>query len=206
MEYELRFYFNKEKTDEIVKLLNDNKELNKSLRTYEKTSQYNHCDNKYDFYSKEIDGRFRIRISKNESISKCKLSWKRRLPSTTSGDVNIEEEKELSIKSEEYDNLIFIVKNVMHFNLVESYERYRTVYENEEVEISIDEYPFGIAIEIESKNNSEESVTSWVNKLGLSVTDAYRLSWDDKYQELCKEQNVECFSEVTFSKLMPSIK
>ena len=39
----------------------------------------------------------------------------------------------------------------MHFNIVESYERYRTVFENEDVEISVDEYPFGICLEIENK-------------------------------------------------------
>ncbi len=29
-----------------------------------KTIQYNHSDPRYDFYSKEIDGRFRLRLSK----------------------------------------------------------------------------------------------------------------------------------------------
>lgn len=38
---------------------------------------------------------------------------------------------------------------------IESYERYRTVYYNEEIEISIDEYPFGIALEIENKSNDK---------------------------------------------------
>ena len=97
----------------------------------------------------------------------------------------------------------------MHFTIVESYERYRTVFENDEVEISIDEYPFGVCLEIENKStikNPEDVVKNWVNRIGLDIKNAYRLSWDDKYLELCKEQKVEVFNEVTFDKPMPIIK
>ena len=178
------------------------------LRTYEKTVQFNHCDPKYDFYSKEIDGRFRVRISSNDKETKCKLSWERRLNDTTTTNVNKEEEKEVKINKEDIDNFMFIVSNVMHFNIVESYERYRTIFENKDVEISVDEYPFGVALEIENKSQTkkpEEVITGWVDRLGLSFDDSYRLSWDDKYLELCKEQDIESYSEVTFDKPMPTI-
>lgn len=209
MEYEVRFYYPTEKLDKLINDLTNIKELKKILRTYEKTIQFNHCDSKYDFYSKEIDGRFRVRISSNEEETKCKLSWKRRLNDTTANNVNKEEEKEVNISKDDIDNFMFIVNNVMHFNVVESYERYRTVFENQDVEISVDEYPFGIALEIENKSkikNPEEVVTYWVNKLGLDFNDSYRLSWDDKYLELCKEQGIEAYNEVTFDKKMPFIK
>lgn len=209
MEYEVRFYYNSDDINRLMEKLSNIKELNKGLRTYEKTVQYNHCDTKYDFYSKEIDGRFRVRVSSNEEKSKCKLSWKRRIPSTLENDVNKEEEKEVNILYEDLDNFIFIVENVMHFNVVESYERYRTVFTNDDVEISLDEYPFGIALEIENKSNSkkpETVVRDWVSKLGLDINDAYRLSWDDKYAELCDEQNIERFNEVTFDKVMPKVR
>lgn len=97
----------------------------------------------------------------------------------------------------------------MHFTIVESYERYRTVFENDEVEISVDEYPFGVCVEVENKStikNPEDVVKNWVNRIGLEINDAYRLSWDDKYLELCKEQGVEKFNEVTFDRPMPSVK
>ena len=96
----------------------------------------------------------------------------------------------------------------MHFIVVDSYERYRIIFTNEDVEISIDEYPFGIALEIENKSstkNPEEVVMNYVSKLKLNIKDSYRLSWDDKYVELCKEQNKEIYNEVTFDKDMPSI-
>lgn len=209
MEYEVRFYYSKEKIEEIVQNLGGITELTKKLRTYEKTIQYNHSDKRFDFYDKEIDGRFRLRISSNDKETKCKLSWKRRLKSTTETEVNKEEEKEVRINPEDIDNFIFIINNVMHFEVVDSYERYRTVYENEDIEVSLDEYPFGVCVEIENKSltkNPEEVVKTWVDKLGLNINNAYRLSWDDKYLELCNEQGIERYNEVTFDKKMPIIK
>ena len=208
MEYEVRFYYPSSEVNNLLDKLSELKELEKKPRTYEKTVQYNHSDPRYDFYSKVIDGRFRLRLSKNIEESKCKLSWKRRLPNTTENLVNKEEEKEVRISYEDVDNFIFIIENVMHFKVVDSYERYRTIFTNEDVEISIDEYPFGIALEIENKSstkNPEEVVMNYVSKLKLNIKDSYRLSWDDKYVELCKEQNKEIYNEVTFDKDMPSI-
>lgn len=208
MEYEVRFYYPSSEINSLLDKLSELKELEKKPRTYEKTVQYNHSDSKYDFYSKEIDGRFRLRLSKNIEESKCKLSWKRRLPNTTENLVNKEEEKEVRISYEDVDNFIFIIENVMHFKVVDSYERYRTIFTNEDVEISIDEYPFGIALEIENKSstkNPEEVVMNYASKLKLNIKDSYRLSWDDKYVELCKEQNKKIYNEVTFDKDMPSI-
>lgn len=208
MEYEVRFYYPSSEVNNLLDKLSELKELEKKPRTYEKTVQYNHSDPRYDFYSKEIDGRFRLRLSKNIEESKCKLSWKRRLPNTTENLVNKEEEKEVRISYDDVDNFIFIIENVMYFKVVDSYERYRTIFTNEDVEISIDEYPFGIALEIENKSstkNPEEVVMNYASKLKLNIKDSYRLSWDDKYVELCKEQNKEIYNEVTFDKDMPSI-
>ena len=209
MEYEVRFYYEKEYIDNILSKLRSIKGLTEQKRTYEKTIQYNHCDERYNFYSQEIDGRFRLRISSNEKETKCKLSWKRRLKNTTETEVNKEEEKETRIEPKDIDNFLFIISNVMHFTIVESYERYRTVFENEDIEISIDEYPFGTCLEIEAKNNNnnqEKIVKQWVEKLKLNFKDSYRLSWDDKYSELCKEQGIEEYKEVTFDKPMPKVK
>ena len=196
MEYEVRFYYPSSEVNNLLDKLSELKELEKKPRTYEKTVQYNHSDSRYDFYSKEIDGRFRLRLSK------------RRLPNTTENLVNKEEEKEVRISYDDVDNFIFIIENVMYFKVVDSYERYRTIFTNEDVEISIDEYPFGIALEIENKSstkNPEEVVMNYASKLKLNIKDSYRLSWDDKYVELCKEQNKEIYNEVTFDKDMPSI-
>ncbi len=209
MEYEVRFYYSFEELNNILCKLRKEDNLKEQPRTYEKTIQYNHSDKRYNFYSEKIDGRFRLRISSNEFETKCKLSFKKRLKDTTKSEVNKEEEKEVRINPLDFDNFIYIINNVMHFEVVESYERYRTVFENEDIEISIDEYPFGVCIEIENKStskNPEEVVKNYVSKLGLNINDAYRLSWDDLYLELCEEQGVERFNEVTFDKPMPIYK
>ena len=209
MEHEVRFYFPIASKDELIEKLSNIGELNKGLRTYEKTIQFNHCDPRYDFYSKEIDGRFRFRVSSNSSESKCKLSWKRRLPSTHETDVNKEEEIEVNIPYDEMTNFLSIVSNVMHFSVAESYERYRTVFVNGDVEISVDEYPFGIALEVENKSTTkdpESVVREWVSKIGLNIEDRYKLSWDDMYASLCESQGVTRYTEVAFGKDMPSVR
>ena len=208
MEYEVRYYFSTEKLNDIISKLKNIKELQMNERSYEKTTQFDHSDENNSFYSKKIDGRFRVRVTKNDSNSKCKLSWKRRIKSTLSTEVNKEEEVELTIKSDEYENLMFIINNVLKMKSIESYERYRTIFTNKDVEISVDEYTFGVALEIENKSNDKDPeiiVKKWVELLGLNIKDAYRLSWDDKYTELCKEQGIQHYNHVTFDLPMPKV-
>lgn len=208
MEYEVRFYYDINEISKIIDLLKDIPELHSNGRIYEKTIQYNHSDPRYDFYTKEVDGRFRLRVSKNDLTNKCKLSWKQRTKNTTKDIVNEEIEKEVRINASDVDNFIYIIENVMHFTVVESYERYRTIFENNDIEIAVDEYPFGICLEIENKSidkNPKEIVKYWTNRLGLDINASYRLSWDDKYEELCHEQGIDCYKEVTFDKIMPKI-
>lgn len=208
MEYEIRYYYPKGSLAGILNTLKMQKEIVFNDKYYEKTIQYNHPMEKYNFYSEKIDGRFRIRISKSSKHNLCKLSWKRRLSDTITSDVNKEEEYEVNFDSMDYNNLLYLIENVIHMNCVESYERYRTIYENNEVEIAIDEYPFGIAIEIEAKKNvktPKKVVDFWSKKLAFDEKRKYRLSWDDKYQELCNQQNKIVYNEVLFEKEMPEI-
>ena len=207
MEYEVRYYFNKSKKEEIINKLKNIDGIKMEDRCYEKTIQYDHPCSDMSFYSKEIDGRFRIRVSKNDELSKCKISWKRRLDMITNG-VNKEEEVELNINYEEYDNLMFIINNVLKMKSIESYERYRTIFVNDEIEVAVDEYPFGIALEIENKSsfsNPEDIVSKWTEIIGLDINKSYKLSWDDKYRELCKSQGVEQYNHVTFDLPMPQV-
>ena len=208
MEYEVRYYFPTEKLESIIEKLKNIQDLNMKSRCYEKTSQFDHPNDEMSFYSKEIDGRFRIRVTKNDETAKCKISWKRRIPDTKATDVNKEVEVEVRVQYDDYDNLMFLINNVLKMKDVESYERYRTIFVNDEVEISVDEYPFGIALEVENKSSSKdpnEVVRKWIEILGLDINKSYRLSWDDKYSELCKNQNIKQYSHVTFDLPMPKV-
>ena len=206
MEIEARFYYSEDSKEKIINKLNNIDELIYDDKYYEKTDQYNHPMKEFDFYDKKIDGRFRVRKTESDKLSKCMITWKRRINSDEK--IHQEEEIELDIKSEEYDNLLFLLNNVLHLELVESYERYRNRFYNEEVEIVVDHYPFGVAIEIENKSKDKDGVSiveKWVKKIGLDINDSYNLSWDDKYEELCREQNKNIEKIVTFDKDMPKV-
>ena len=59
MENEVRFYY---ETGYLINILDNLKKRyvwSNNLELMKKTIQYNHCDDRYDFYSQEIDGRFR---------------------------------------------------------------------------------------------------------------------------------------------------
>lgn len=209
MEYEIRFYYSKEAKDNLIYILNSIDSLNCEGRVYEKTIQYNSTLEGNDFYSKSIDGRYRVRLSKGKNFSKCLLSWKRRLSDTNKSLINKEEEIECRVNSEDYENFIYLTENVVKLNRVESYERYRTSYINDDIEISIDEYPFGIALELEAKSNinQEDIIDKYMKILNLKYENSYRLSWDDKYEELCAEQGIVKKKDILFSdKNMPVVK
>ena len=53
--------------------------------------------------------------------------------------------------------------------------------------------------------NAEEVIKDWVSKLNFDLNKAYRLSWDDKYNELCKLQNIPISNVVRFNANMPKI-
>lgn len=207
METEVRFYYSISSKDNIINYLKGYKDLEYKGRFYECTDQYNHPMKEYDFYSKEIDGRFRIRKTIGDNTSKCMITWKRRLEKEEL--IHKEEEVEVSLDIDDYDNLIFLLENVIHMNIVESYERYRSVFSNEDIEIVVDEYPFGICIELESKSrdkNPEEVIKEWLKRLKFNIDEAYKLSWDDKYEDLCREQNKKVERIVRFDKDMPKVK
>ena len=208
METEVRFYYSNDSKEKIINYLKSFSELNYKGRFYECTDQYNHPMNEYDFYSDKIDGRFRVRKTENENNSKCMITWKRRLKDNKNELIHNEEEIEVEISNSDYDNLCLLLTNVLHLSLVESYERYRSIFSNEEVEIAVDEYPFGICIEIENKSkdkNGEDIINKYLELLKLSIDNAYRLSWDDKYEELCINQNIKPNKIVRFNTLMPQI-
>lgn len=209
IETETRVLFSLDKEEEIIKKLNEIDDLIYKGKFYEKTIQYNHPDENIDFYSKEIDARFRVRITENKNYQKCMISYKRRGHDFFKDKINSEEEVEVEINYNDFNNLSYILENVLNMKLVESYERYRYVYYNDDVEVDVDIYPFMIAVEIENKSADKDPrmvVLYYLERLGFTLDDIYQLSWDDKYEELCREQNIEIHKIVEFDKEMPVFK
>ena len=207
IETETRVLFDLKEEKNILNKLNSINVLSYKGKFYEKTIQYNHPS--VDFYSKEIDARFRVRITKNNNYEKCMISYKRRGENFLNEQINSEEEVEVEIKYSDFDNLSYILEKVLNMKFIESYERYRYVYFNDDIEIDVDIYPFMIAVEIENKSSDKDPkavVLYYLEKLGFSIDDIYRLSWDDKYQELCDSQNIKVSNVVEFGKNMPIFK
>lgn len=209
MEKEVRYYYSLTEESKIIQFLKTIKNLNYIDKFYEKTIQYDYPMENYSFYSKNIDGRFRLRISKSETTSKAMITWKRRLSKTLETEVNTEEEIEVRIDPSDYENQIYLLENILKLKKIESYERYRTIFSNKEIEIAVDHYPFGIALEIESKSNDDSDgdkiIKKWLDILNLDIKESYKLSWDDKYTELCKEQNIEPNPHLSFKIKVPFV-
>ena len=113
----------------------------------------------------------------------------------------MEEEIEVELKEGQLENLQLLLETIVRMKRVESYQRYRNVFCNDEVEIVVDKYPFGIALEIENKSktkNGEEVIKKWLNILNLNIRESFKLSWDDKYTSLCKVQGIKPVKDVIF--------
>ena len=206
IETEVRFLYSLSEENKILNYLKNISSLTYKGSFQEKTIQYNHPMKEYDYYSKEIDARFRVRTTVNNELKKCMITYKRRSPKFLEEEINVEEEIEVTINYNELDNLLYILENVIHMELVESYERTRHVFSNEDIEVVVDIYPFMIAVEVENKSKEKDPksvILYYLNLLGLNLKDSYRLSWDDKYEELCKNQNIKQYNIVDKEKEMP---
>ena len=211
MEEEIRFYFGYDKYEELLEKLKKIKELENEGCYLELTIQYDHPNQEMSFYDKKVDGRFRLRSSINieNNIEKSKISWKRRIGNENK-NINVEEEIEVELNKNQVNNLQTLLEQVLKMKRIESYQRYRNVFFNSDVEIVVDKYPFGIALEIENKSktkNGEDIVNKWAKELKLNIEERYKLSWDDKYTSLCKKQGITPVKDVIFDEniIMPKL-
>ena len=211
MEEEIRFYFSYDKYEELLEKLKEIKELRNEGCYLELTIQYDHPNKEMSFYDKKVDGRFRLRSSINieNNVEKSKISWKRRIDNENK-NINVEEEIEVELNANQVNSLQTLLEQVLKMKRIESYQRYRNVFANSDVEIVVDKYPFGIALEIENKSKTqkgEDVINKWVKELNLNIEERYKLSWDDKYTSLCKEQGITPVKDVIFDEniIMPKV-
>ena len=87
----------------------------------------------------------------------------------------------------QYNNLLSQDRFLSRSSFFELKEYFREVFENINVLINT--------------NN----LNKYCKDIGLDIEKAYTLSWDDKYAELCNEQNKAIESIVTFDKDMPKV-
>lgn len=177
---------------------------------HEETIMYDNPNPSFTFYTKEVDGRLRIRLIKileqGDVTQKNKIlvSWNRRLHQD---DVNSHaEESEFELEYDTRDNLLYIFEKVLKCPRISSYERERALYTNTDVRYTVDKFPYGCMLEIESLHGSESDIELAIQKLKLSSYERSALSCDDKYNELCKLSGITPKADILFSDTsMPSI-
>ena len=225
MEYEFRTYFplsNYFKLFQDVSFIFD---WENKTDQYERTCMVDAPNLKDSFYRKDIDGRLRLRryltikefdrnlekinLEKLEYIemsSYGKISWKKRL--TSNKDLNVEEEIEYKVSYAEIENCEQIFLKILKCPIISSYEKLRSVFINNEVEISINIYPFGISFEIESlSKNSDDIIIKYKKLLNMIQIQNSNLSCDDMYFKLCKNFGCKIKKDICFSDLeMPMIE
>jgi len=200
-ELEIKYLFGKKDIKKIKKAIENIDGILKTGRFYEKTVMF---DNKSKIMDNE-DARLRVReISKTKKNTKIciEFSYKKRV--RANGGIKKEEEIELSFEENPGDLHKILYK--MGFVPITSYERHRETYKTDEndIKITIDEFPFGYILEIEG---NEKNIKSYNNKLKLNIKDSYPLSCDDVYVELCQRYGVTPKDNILFDDSeMPQIK
>ena len=71
--------------------------------------------------------------------------------------------------------------------------------------ISVEVQAGGTTEMLEKIKNGEDVINKWVKELNLNIEERFKLSWDDKYTSLCKEQGITPVKDVIFDEniIMP---
>lgn len=198
IELEIKFLVNPKIIIEIKKKILKISEIIYKGKAYEKTTM---LDNSIGLMQKD-DARLRVRqISqgKNDKNSKIEFSYKRRIKANG----GIKQEEEIETKFVADIDLFFQILNKMGYEITTSYERYRETYENDNVKITLDEFPFGYILEIEG---SKEYIDATCKLLNLDIEKSYPLSCDDVYVELCEKEGIKPQDHILFNNLeMPQL-
>ncbi len=247
IEQELRFYFPLSQKEHWLNLIT--KTFNTSPTTYFlQTFMYDNPNPKFTFYSKEVDGRFRLRKFENltdPSKSYAVISWKQRIPEkarkaantgASNESINTEYELEVNFDINEFDSLKKLIENILQMPYKSGYELYRikwlvkveessdakdnqsdsraqetqapqNIQAKSQVEITLNHYPYGLALELELVKGSDANALIKIAKmLNLDPKNSSNLSTDDMYEKLCKEKGITPKNEIMFDdKEMPKL-
>lgn len=204
-EHEIRFYIPGNHLKNWQKKLS---QLANHGRFYELTIMYDSPNPQHTFYSPRIDGRLRLRIGTPTTKTQSKkmgygfISWKQRIPSLSHKLVRHENEIEFDFDPKQINAVKMILEDVLKCPKISSYERYRTHYSMKNVQVTIDEFPFGLVLEIESKKGNmtnEKELIAAATLFDLSPEQSSRLSCDDMYHALCKKANIQPQPHILFN-------
>lgn len=142
------------------------------------------------------DARLRLRTKikdLNSNVKDFEFTYKKRL-SIKNG---IKKETELNynfISNQSSENLLSIFK-IIGLTERDSYERRRKTFSNKDIQLTIDEFPFGYIAEVEGK---EKKVLEYEKLLNMSNFVQYGASCDDVYIELCQKKRIKPKCHILF--------
>jgi len=181
----------------------------KGKAVIETTTMYDNPNPEYTFYSKEVDGRLRVRTSRpgnadifasDTETSTAMLTWKQRVPEYNGNLLCQEKEIEAVMTAEDMDAVVSILENVLRCPRVSAYERNRETFYTDGVEIAADTFPYGHVIELEVKNNgTEEELYEVARVLGLDNCRPSVKSCDDMYRWLCEQTGRTAKNDIMFA-------
>lgn len=193
IERELKYYFPFSEENNLISKLDKFKYVHKK---HELTLNYDNPNPSFSFYDKKIDGRLRLRIMRyldgnNKGKIEGLFSWKQRIPKHSLSKIRHEKEIECLVYGKEVKDLRAILRDVLKCPLISSYERERSHYHIDNIDITMDKFPFGLMLELEFKDSKggRAGLEKILKKIDLDFNDASSLSCDDMYKYLCKINN-----------------
>lgn len=141
-----------------------------------------------------VDARLRVRLisaDRDSTEKHIELTYKRRL----SVENGVKREEEIEVEFDTDASTFLTILNKMGYARTTSYERYRETFISDEVKITLDEFPYGVVLEIEGE---EVAIKAVAKELELQETNLYALSCDDLYRDLCKEAGIDFKLDISF--------
>lgn len=170
-------------------------DISSTLKNIRKTAKFSRSEYIRDtIYGMEGEKKkIRLRVADNfeniyiEAIYKYKIDC----------DNGIKNEVEKTIyKGENIQKAIKSIESHGDFKEENSYEKTRAVFIAENGEITLDIYPYGVWVEVESSNL--EDIWNIAKKIGYKKSDAITLNADELYLEWNKNKNLKEFWDVRF--------
>jgi len=174
--------------------------LSQISHVYEKNQNFD----KDGLFEKD-DARLRLRTKiadMNEQEKSFEFTYKKRL--ATKGGIKKESELNYDFSSSQSSENLLDLFKVIGLSEKDSYERMRKTFKNNEIQLTIDEFPFGYIAELEGE---EEMVLKYDKLLDMNSFVQYELSCDDVYAELCKKKGIKPKTSILFTdKEMPKLE
>lgn len=136
--------------------------------------------------------KIRLRLQNNFENLSVEASYKHKIDYT--GDIKTEVE-EIIYKGDQIKNALIAIRQQGNFKEENSYEKIRSVYLGDRVEINLDIYPYGVWLEIEGDS---EKIWETAEKLGYKKNEGIIFNADELYLEWNKKQGLKEFWDVRF--------